>query len=198
MGRGMEYALHMPAVASGAGATANLGTSQTTRGRPMLTAEEREAFALRVMGEMRRWPGVEMRSHASALEAGAEDGVEFRLAGRQIGHMHGDCAVHLSLTKALKHGVLSEQLAEPLPVAPSSAWVMFNPMSATDVEHAIWLLRLNYVRLRRQRLTPLASASSELLQQHEAALGSVSSSVASLLQKTQLRSKPRPMRGLEA
>ena len=164
----------------------------------MLTADEREAFALRVMGEMRRWPGVEMRSHASASEAGAEDGVEFRLSGRQIGHMHGDCAVHLSLTKALKQGVLSERLAEPLPVAPSSAWVMFNPMSATDVEHAIWLMRLNYVRLRRQRLTPVASASSELLQQHEAALGSVSSSVASLLQKTQRRSKPRPMPGLEA
>ena len=164
----------------------------------MLTGTERESFALYVMEEVRRWPGVEMRPHGSAHEPGATDGVEFRLAGRQIGHMHADCAVHLSLTKALKLSVVSEQLAEPLPVAPSSGWAMFNPMSATDVKHAIWLLRLNYVRLRRQRLTPDASASSELLQKHQAALGSLSTSVAGVLQKTQMRTKPRPVPGLEA
>ena len=163
----------------------------------MLTGKERESFALHVMEEVRRWPGVQMRPHASSHEPGASDGVEFRLAGRQIGHLHADCAVHLSLTKALKHSVVSEQLAEPLPVAPSSGWAMFNPMSTKDVKHAIWLLRLNYVRLRRQRLTPHASASSALLQKHEAALGSLSSSVASVLQKTQMRTRPRPVPGLE-
>lgn len=164
----------------------------------MLTGKERESFALEVMEEVRRWPGVEMRPHASANEPGTSDGVEFRLAGRQIGHMHADCAVHLSLTKALKQSVVSEQLAEPLPIAPSSGWAMFNPVSAADVERAIWLFRLNYVRLRRQRLTPHASASSELLKKHEAALGSLSTSVAGVLRKTQIRSRPRPMPGMEA
>ena len=71
-------------------------------------------------------------------------------------------------------------------------------MSATDVHHAIWLLRLNYVRLRRQRLTPLASATSELLQKHVAALGTLSSRVTSVLQKTQVRTRPRPLPELEA
>ena len=164
----------------------------------MLTGMERESFALRVMEEVRRWPGVEMRPHASSHTPGEPDGVEFRLAGRQIGHMHADCAVHVSLTKALKHNLVIEQLAEPLPVAPSSGWAMFNPLASNDVERAIWLLRLNYVRLRRQRLTPLASASSALLQAHEAALGALSTNVASVLQKTQMRTKPRPMPGLEA
>ena len=163
----------------------------------MLTGKERETFALRVMEEVRRWPGVEMRPHASATEAGQTDGVEFRLAGRQIGHLHEDCAVHLALTKALKQSVVNEQLAEPLPVASGSGWTMFNPLRPTDVERAIWLLRLNYVRLRRQRLTPLASASSSLLRQHEAALGALSLSVSTLLQKTQARSAPRPMPALE-
>ena len=164
----------------------------------MLTGEERESFALRVMEEVRRWPGVEMRPHAGPQVPGEADGVEFRLAGRQIGHMHTDCAVHVSLTRALKHNLVIEQLAEPLPVAPSSGWAMFNPLASNDVERAIWLLRLNYVRLRRQRLTPLASASSALLQAHEAALGALSTNVASVLQKTQMRTKPRPMPGLEA
>lgn len=162
----------------------------------MLTGKERETFALRVMEEVRRWPGVELRPHASADKAGETDGVEFRLAGRQIGHMHEDCAVHLALTKGLKQSVVTEQLAEPLPVAPNSGWTMFNPLRSSDVERAIWLLRLNYVRLRRQRLTRVASASSPLLQQHEAALGALSLNVVTLLQKTQARSAPRPLPGM--
>lgn len=164
----------------------------------MLTADEREAFALVVMEEVRRWPGVEMRPHASPHESGGTDGVEFRLNGRQIGHVHADCALHVSLTKSLKAIVVGEQLAEALAVAPTSGWAMFNPMTAQDAERAIWLLRLNYIRLRRQRLTPLAAASSELLQKHEAALGSLSSNVAGALQRTQVRTRPRPFPSLEA
>ncbi|MDB4892878.1 MAG: hypothetical protein JWL61_4733 [Gemmatimonadetes bacterium] len=159
----------------------------------MLTADERERFALHVMEEVRRWTGVEMRPHASAHEPGSSDGVEFRLNGRQIGHIHSDCAVHLSLTKALKATIVRESLAEPLAIAPTSAWAMFNPTRLDDSAHAIWLLRLNYVRLRRQRLTPYAAANSALLQMHETKLGIVSPSVSALLQHTQLRSSPRPL-----
>src|SRR3954447_16699287 len=101
----MEYASFVPRQASVAG---------TETGRPyateavMLTADERETFALQVMEEVRRWAGVEMRPHASPHEAGSSDGVEFRLNGRQIGHIHSDCAIHLSLTKALKASVVKE------------------------------------------------------------------------------------------
>jgi hypothetical protein len=164
----------------------------------MLSSEDRESFALEVMEEVRRWPGVEMRRHASASSPGEADGIEFRLFGRQIGHVHGDCSVHLSLTKALKQSVVGERLAEPLEFAPTSGWAMFNPISVTDAQQAIWLLRLNYVRLRRQRLTPLAAASSSLLKEHEAALGTFGKTVLPLLQRTQARGKPRPLPGLEA
>lgn len=164
----------------------------------MMTGAERERFALNVIEEVRRWPGVELRPHPSATAAGEEDGVEFRLNGRQIGHVHDDCSVHLSLTRALKQSVVVEQLAEPLSFAPTSGWAMFNPVAVTDVQRAIWLLRLNYVRLRRQRLTPLAAASSSLLQQHVAALGDISPRVLVQLQRTQARSRPRPFPTLDA
>lgn len=164
----------------------------------MLTSDDREQFAMDVMEEVRRWPGVEMRPHASPITPGAEDGVEFRLYGRQIGHVHGDCSVHLALTKALKTSVVDEQLAEPLEFAPTSGWAMFQPMTSSDAQRAIWLLRLNYVRLRRQRLTPLAASSSALLRAHEAALGDISPRAVRLLQRTQARSKPRPFPTLEA
>ena len=68
----------------------------------MLSGAEREAFALRVMKEVRRWPGVQMRTHRNPLAEDTDDGIEFRLYGRQIGHVHHDCSVHVSLTRALK------------------------------------------------------------------------------------------------
>lgn len=184
----MEYALF------GAGESSD-GAIQEDR---MLSSADRESFALAVMEEVRRWPGVELRPHASPTEPGETDGVEFRLFGRQIGHVHADCALHLSLTKALKERVVTDGLAEPLDFAPTSGWAMFNPIMRDDAQKAIWLLRLNYIRLRRQRLTPLAAASSALVKQHEAALGDISPGAHLVLQRTQARSKPRPFPGLEA
>ncbi|MFI5256699.1 MAG: luciferase family protein [Gemmatimonadales bacterium] len=164
----------------------------------MMTGGDRESFASNVIQEVRRWPGVELRPHASPTTPGEADGVEFRLFGRQIGHVHGDCSVHLSFTRALKTSLLEEQLAEPFELAPSSGWAAFTPLSVTDADRAIWLLRLNYVRIRRQRLTPLAASSSALLKEHEAALASVSPKVTGLLQRTQARRRPRPLPSLDA
>ena len=164
----------------------------------MLSSNDREQFALSVMEEVRRWPGVELRPHASHMTPGEADGIEFRLSGRQIGHVHGDCSVHLAFTKALKASVVDEQLAQPLSYAPTSGWAAFTPMTVGDAQRAIWLLRLNYVRLRRQRLTPLAASSSALLRAHEAALGDISPMTLKLLHRTQARTKPRPFPTLEA
>ena len=163
----------------------------------MLSSDDREQFATKVIEEVRRWPGVELRGHPSPTTPGETDGVEFRLFGRQIGHVHGDCAVHLALTKALKTSVIEAQLAQPLDVAPTSGWATFVPTTASDSQRAIWLLRLNYVRLRRQRLTPLAASASAVLREHEAALGQISPDCVKLLQRTQARSRPRPFPTLD-
>jgi hypothetical protein len=164
----------------------------------MLSADDREQFATAVLEEVRRWPGVELRAHPSPTTPGETDGVEFRLYGRQIGHVHGDCSVHLALTKALKASVVDEHLAQPLDLAPTSGWAILVPISVNDAPRAIWLLRLNYVRLRRQRLTPLAASTSELLQAHEAALGDVSPGTVKLVRRTQARSKRRPFPTLDS
>jgi hypothetical protein len=158
----------------------------------MMTGADREAFALRVMKELRRWPGVQIRQHVNPLAEDADDGVEFRLFGRQFGHIHHDCSVHLSLTRALKETVVAQGLALPLIQAGSPSWVAFVPEVPDDVQRAIWLLRLNYVRLRRQRLSPDAAAASELLREHEGALGELTPSLATVLQRTQARA-PRPL-----
>ena len=164
----------------------------------MMTGGDRETFAMNVIEEVRRWPGVQLRPHASPTTPGESDGVEFRLFGRQIGHVHSDCSVHCSFTKALKASIVAEELAVPLDLAPSSSWAALNPICTEDAKRAIWLLRLNYVRIRRQRLTPLAASSSELLREHEAALASVSPKVTEVLQRTQARRRPRPLPSLDS
>ena len=163
----------------------------------MLSADDREKFAYDVMDEVRRWPGVELRPHASATRPGEADGVEFRLFGKQFGHVHGDCSVHLAFPRALKATLLEEQRAEPLDAASTSGWARFDPHQADDAERAIWLLRLNYVRLRRQRLTPAAAADSALLREHEAELGTLSPELTRLLERTQARTRPRPIPGFD-
>jgi hypothetical protein len=150
----------------------------------MLSGAEREAFALRVMKEVRRWPGVQMRTHVNPLAEDTDDGIEFRLYGRQIGHIHHDCSVQAT--------VLEQGLALPLVQAGGPSWVAFAPEIPEDARRAIFLLRLNYVRLRRQRMSPDAAASSEVLREHEGALGEVAPSVTTVLQRTQARA-PRPL-----
>jgi hypothetical protein len=158
----------------------------------MMNGAEREAFALNVMKEIRRWPGVEVREHINPLaDEDGGDGVEFRLFGRQIGHVHHDCSVHLSLTRALKQMVIEQELAQPLERAGSAGWAAFQAERPDDAARAIWLLRLNYVRLRRQRMSPAAAASSELLREHERAL-ELSPSMSTVLRRTQARA-PRPL-----
>ena len=158
----------------------------------MMTGAEREAFALRVMKEVRRWPGVQIRTHLNPIAEDSDDGVEFRLYGRQIGHIHHDCSVHVPLTRALKETVIEQGLALPLLQAASPYWVAFAPEIPDDAQRTIWLLRLNYVRLRRQRMSPDAAAASEVLREQEGALGELTPTMATVLKRTQARA-PRPL-----
>src|SRR6187551_2936180 len=103
------------------------GTGHPRVGGRMLTGAEREAFALRVMKEVRRWPGVQMRTHLNPLAEDPDDGIEFSLFGRQIGHVHHDCSVHVSLTRALKATVIEQGLALPLVQAGGPSWVALVP-----------------------------------------------------------------------
>jgi hypothetical protein len=158
----------------------------------MMNGDERESFALSVMKEVRHWPSVQILPHVNPFSEDGDDGVEFTLYGRQIGHVHHDCSVHLSLTKALKQMVIEQGLAQPLEQAGTASWAAYLPERVEDAQRAIWLLRLNYVRLRRQRMSPDAAARSPLLREHERALGQLSPSLATALERTQARA-PRPL-----
>ncbi|MGC4082211.1 MAG: DUF5519 family protein [Vicinamibacterales bacterium] len=83
------------------------------------------------------WPGVRVEPHH-------EGGREFRVGGRQIGHLHGDRLLDLPFPVPIREQLVAEGRASVHHVRPESGWVSFHIRSAADVQEAIALLRMNY------------------------------------------------------
>lgn len=94
----------------------------------------------RIEGEVAGWPGVEARPHRF-------DGVEFRVRGHEIGHLHGDSLADLPFPKRVREGLVAEGKARPHHVLPETGWTSYRIRGPEDVEGALELFRLNYERL---------------------------------------------------
>lgn len=90
--------------------------------------------------EVTTWPGV---------EAGTGDRGEFgfRVGRREIGHLHGDRALHIGFPKAVWHELYGEGRIDYHPVFPGKpGYAARRIETAHDVRDVITLLRLNYDR----------------------------------------------------
>ena len=83
------------------------------------------------------WPGVTSRPHRF-------DGTEYRLARREIGHLHTDRFVDIPYLKRVRDELVSAGRADVHYVLPQSGWVSVYLDDASDLERAIELLRLSY------------------------------------------------------
>ena len=83
------------------------------------------------------WPGVTSRPHRFG-------GTEYRLARREIGHVHADRLVDIPFPKRVRDELVSAGRANAHHVLPQSGWVSIYLDDAPDVERAIELLRLSY------------------------------------------------------
>ncbi|ELZ98931.1 hypothetical protein C440_01205 [Haloferax mucosum ATCC BAA-1512] len=92
----------------------------------------------RIVSRVARWPGVETAPHRFG-------GTEFRVAGKEIGHVHDAGVVDLAITKSIRDSLLTDGLADPHHVLPDSAWVTYRVRSEVDVPGAMRLLRLAYL-----------------------------------------------------
>jgi hypothetical protein len=92
-----------------------------------------------IHAEVGSWPGVTLSPHRFG-------GVEFNLGRAEIGHLHGSRLLDVPFTRRLRGALIAGQHAEPHHVLGDSGWVSFWLRSEADVPHAIWLLRLSYVR----------------------------------------------------
>jgi hypothetical protein len=94
--------------------------------------------------EVTGWPGVEERAHRFG-------GVEFRVNGHEIGHLHGDRQADLPFPVRMRKELVESGQAQVHHVLPETGWVTYRIRGEEDVEGAIELFRLNYERLTARR-----------------------------------------------
>jgi hypothetical protein len=92
------------------------------------------------------WPGVEARPHRFG-------GVEFRVRGHEIGHLHGDRLADLPFPVRMRRDLVESGRAQPHHVLPDTGWVSYRIHGPGDGPGAIELFRLNYERLTARRTT---------------------------------------------
>ena len=90
--------------------------------------------------EVSGWPGVEARPHRFG-------GVEFRVRGHEIGHLHGSRMADLPFPVRMRKELVAEGKAEPHHVLPQTGWVSYYPRGPEDVPAVVELFRLNYEHL---------------------------------------------------
>jgi hypothetical protein len=93
----------------------------------------------KIKEELGAWPNISMHPHRFAA-------VEFRFNKAEVGHIHIDGTVDIPFTRAIRDALLEERLAEEHRWVPNSGWTTFRIRSDHEIKHALWLLRLSYLR----------------------------------------------------
>ena len=94
----------------------------------------------RIVAEVTSWPG-------TVAAEGSRGELSLRLGKREIGHLHGDHALHLGFPRAVWHRLHEEGRIDYHPVFPGKpGYAARRIESEEDVVDAVALLRLNYDR----------------------------------------------------
>lgn len=98
----------------------------------------------RIEDEVGGWPGVEARAHRFG-------GVEFRVNGHEIGHLHGNRMADLPFPVRIREELLRAGKAQVHHVLPQTGWVSYRIRGSEDEEGALELFRKNYERLTARK-----------------------------------------------
>src|ERR1700737_1057798 len=90
-------------------------------------------------GEVSAWPSISVRPHRFR-------GREFLFRSAEVGHVHQGGIVDIPFPRSVRDALLAEGLAEEHRWVPNSGWITFPVRSEEDFNHAVWLLRLSYLR----------------------------------------------------
>jgi hypothetical protein len=85
------------------------------------------------------WPHVSVHPHRFG-------GREFRIGNAELGHLHIGGTVDIPFPRAVRDALLADGLAEEHRWVPNSGWTTFHVRSEGDLQHALWLMRLSYLR----------------------------------------------------
>lgn len=73
-------------------------------------------------------------------------GTEFRIGNVEVGHLHSSGLLDIPFSVRVRNQLILEELAEPHHILPDSGWISFYIKKQADVDHALWLLNLSYIR----------------------------------------------------
>jgi len=104
--------------------------------------------------EVSAWGNISVHPHRFG-------GREFRFGSAEVGHVHLGGVVDIPFPRLVRDALLAEGLAEEHRWVPNSGWTTFRVRSEADFHHAVWLLRLSYLRYA----VKTAAAPRELLEQ---------------------------------
>src|SRR5260370_3406819 len=85
------------------------------------------------------WPRISVHPHRFG-------GREFRVEKAEVGHVHNGGIVDIPFPRSVRDALLADGLAEEHRWVPNSGWVTFRMRSDKDFQHAVWLMRLSYLR----------------------------------------------------
>lgn len=102
--------------------------------------EIKESIEQEILG----WAGTESRPHRFG-------GVEFRVNGHEIGHLHGDRLADLPFPRRVREELVSEGKAQTHHVLPETGWVSYRIRGEDDLEGVLELFRRNYKRLTARK-----------------------------------------------
>jgi hypothetical protein len=89
--------------------------------------------------EISGWPNISIHPHRFG-------GKEFRFGSAEVGHMHVGGVVDIPFPRPVRDALLAEGLAEEHRWVPNTGWTTFQIRSDEDLKHALWLMRLSYLR----------------------------------------------------
>ena len=73
-------------------------------------------------------------------------GVEFEFGDAEVGHVHTNEIVDIPFPRSVRDALLADGLAEEHHWVPNSGWITFQMRGEEDLRHALWLMRLSYLR----------------------------------------------------
>ena len=98
---------------------------------------------MKLLDELERqvlsWPEVSAHPHRFG-------GCEFRFRAAEIGHVHTGGTVDIPFPRPVHDALLDEGLAEEHHWVPNSGWITYRVREENDFGHALWLMRLSYLR----------------------------------------------------
>jgi hypothetical protein len=109
--------------------------------------------------EVAAWPHVSVHPHRFG-------GREFRFGNAELGHVHEGGALDIPFPRPIRDLLLAEGLTDEHHWVPHSGWTTRRVDNEEDVERAIWLLRLSYLRYALR----IADDPPKLLDQESEAL----------------------------